>query len=667
MVLVTPFWTCPPSTRMEHVQNPLHCSVLYLPASSEEIQPLKLEDLVVADKAELLFLETVTYPHFPTSSSLPTHVRGLFYAPARLASDSDASESQEVNMKLQRSFKKRIRGSVAVFRCLVPVTGSETMLQAMVPDSIERDTTLADYAKLEAENKFISPGFNFIERELQFPVFYCPLGKYLEPYPIPTPDAVWNCPKWSPKQLVYELFIQIGSKPNYFDATEKDLGIEVLQRTQEDKRFYQKLEIRRVDQDGVEHIEPDVFLSPHGSFSKKTDSQVAAAVDYLQFYHMAWIKRTDPELYAIAEAMLGLGSTEVQNTEKTEKGGKVEFLDTKLDDEVPYDIKKPTIAIWEALVEQSKEDFFGNGTMIKSILKTGNGPFLGISTQVPAWVSVLSYEDDGFYALLSSKLQNVAVGAIHPQIPVVALPSMRIGESAYFWLSEDIVRKNSTNENELFQQVAGKMIIAICIPDSAHPVYSGSAPTLSSISTPLEDRLRFCNQCDQESVTLYKRGFYKLALDHYQIGFAELATSNDALFMNRTLVLRANIEWIPELEAFKAAVIRNRLGVAACCLYIKDWPKHVPNWKILDNATAEGVAACDVVLKLDPHSLIAHRRKTLLLINANKFEEARASLNKWKSMEGVNQKDVDQATLSLTQREKKASDEAFDFAKRIFH
>jgi hypothetical protein len=652
---------------MEQTQNPQEYEVVYLPSSNDPPRVVKVRDLIVGSM-ELVYAETVVYHPESTLQSYPTHVRGLFMATARLKSELVSDEPPTMNLFISRVFKKRFRGHVVAAYCVVPVSADIQVINADINLHVTQDLSIERLSKLENDSKLRSPGFDFIEHELHVSPHYCRLDQYLRPFPIPTPDEKWNHPKWAPKQAVNELFVQLKLKPFYVEAGAKELGEDLFKHTRDAKKFYMKLETRHTDEDGVEHIDPIAHFSQNGPFSTKYESEVAAAVTYLVDYHDAVIQARNPDLYRLGQKLLGESSVEPESDDVDGGGSKPGSSEVDGDSSVPLDIKKPTIGIWERISSVSCIDLFGNGCLIKSVLEEGKGPFLGVTCCVRAWIAVLTEQDDGIYGLMISKLESLVVGAEHPQIPIAALASMRVGESAYFWLHPNIVRNA---DDPLLEDNSKGFILAICIPPHADIQYLSEAITHSKVNTPLEQRVQHCDECNKDAVALYKQRHYKLALDHYQLGLAELFTSNK-LFVDRSRALRTDIQWNESLQAFRDEFIRNRLGVIACCIYIQDreWPHHAPNWKAGKNPLEEGLDACEAILRLEPQHFLAHRRKALLLIRANRFEEAQIQLEITEKLDLAhteeNRKVLQDAKDDLARRIKRSTQEAATISKRMF-
>jgi hypothetical protein len=665
------------SSSVESVQDPSECLVLYVPSSSKVFPHVKYQDLQVEGDFFFVFAEQVLYPPNPTLNSLPTHVRGLFGVKARLPSDLAASNTGEMNSMMMNIWKKRIDGPVALMRCLVPLDNKKNMLGTADMSTIEKDMTYEDYEGLIRLWKTRTAAFDFFDNGLGFSHYNRPLGQYLRPFPIPSPDEKWKHPNWAPKKQVNELCMRIGRKAIHVDASARDIGDKALHFTQIQKKFYTKIELIYTNENNFDEIEPTSYMAQNGPFNTKAESENAACIDFLSEYHDVYLIKSQPDLYNSTRVLLG-EDTALDQTEQNETNqAATSSSSISTDVDVPEAIKRPTIEIWKANSTKSKIDLFGNGTLVKSLLRKGNGSPLGITCTLRVWISILSEGNDGIYSLNSSKFEELTVGGLHPHIPIATLASMCIGESAFFYLSSDIVQNpnllksfpDQHDQLEVMEESRSFMILAMCIPSDAQVKFSGLIPTISNAKTPIEERVRQCKDCHKDAVVLYNHKHYKLALDHYQLGLKELSSKNP-LFIDRTTMLIQNIAWNDELKDFKTEYIRNRLGAAACCLYIEQWPHHNDSWKTGDNSVEEGLLACEAVLHLDAKHFLAQRRKILLLIKGNQFAKARKELAVAESFEEAKRKEnkasLEEARTKLDQREKQHASDETQIAKKMF-
>lgn len=672
-------------------------TILYVPENGEEGKLLASSEVELEGEPLLLFVEQVLYPSEPTLLSFATHVRGVFCYSARLRGESKREEPVKRNVSVSRCWSTDVEGPVALMVSLVSLNADTREIDSKAYECIDKDMTLEELQRLQSLFYGRSPAAAFFSATKKGSTIYNrPLGDYLRPFPMITPDSLWPHTKWQPKMAVNELCTRIGVKARHCSATALDIGSAALSSTQAERKFWTKMEITKEDEDEVTTSIVQSFIPPYGPFQKKAHSECAACVTFLSEYHDTALLNAHPELYHATRSFLEeYAAEEDENLEKedfdtsastSEQGALVlsnKVSSITIDEYVPEDIKRPSLQLWETYSEKSKIDLFGNGMMLKSIVKPGIGVTLGVSCTVRAWLSVVSEEDDGLSVTYISNFEELTVGALNLSIPVPVLCSMRIGEASYFWLHPNIVMNPNrdytaipsadSSEPGIFQTQTEHRpyyLIAIYIPSDTNITFASTFPVACGANSTLARRIQMCADCDAESVVLFKNKHYKIALDFYQIGLKELSIKNDRLFKHGYSVLLNGIEWTEELEPFKKAYIRNRLGAAACCLYIDSWPHHNTSWKHGDSAVEEGVLACDAVLRLEPNNFVALRRKSLLLIKGRSFDTALQTLEiASKCPEATEPSGLAQlksARDELERTQKKDKEDSLKLARKIF-
>lgn len=594
---------------------------LFIPPNEQSSKLVKGSELEWFGEPQLLFAEKLSYPSDLRLVSYPTHLTGLFYASAHLAGQPRPAEPLERNYALSKLWSLQISGPVAFMLSHVTLDANSRTISSSPHRCIVRDMSIEELSRLQSLFNFRSQAEDFIRTVKGIPGYKCTLSDYLRPFPQPSPECVWPHPNWSLKKAVNELCTRLQVKAQHVSATAIDIGSVALEETQARLQFWTKIELTSGDHEGGTSTQLDSFLAPNGPYQKKADSENAACVTFLSDYHDSFMARCDPDLFQRTRSIFSEAGSTARDEENAPK-----TPSTTSSNAVLQEIIEPSWHIWDESSKKSHIDLFGNGVLQKSIIKPGSGISLGVSCSIKAWISVLTRLEDGD-AVVTSKFEQVTVGAAdHQFVPVAALCSMRIGESAYFRFSPN-VGSHVTEVSALDSDQIAPFLIAIYIPLSTSVSFSRSYPVLSTTSSKLTERLDLCDQLTRDASALYRMKQFKIALDHYQIALKELSHKNLDLFKPGLSVLREDLAWTrPELDRFKVTFIKNRLAVAACCLYIDHWPHHNEAWKLGNDATEEGVLACDAVLRVESKNFTALRRKSLLLTKAHRFEEAKECL-----------------------------------------
>ena len=605
---------------MESPKDSLGGVFLFFESSETLPRLLNRSELEWIDLPKLLFAEKVVYPPKLDLNARPTHLHGLFWASCCLKGYERPTEPLTKLVTISKSWAQDIFAPAVFMLSYVTIDAEKRVTSSDARSNISRDMDYHELARLQSCFQMRSPGHAFLQTVKRIPSYYCSLHDYLRPYPTPTAESSWIRSDWPLKKAVNELCTRIGVKVNHVPTTAIDIGASALNETQSLRMFWTKIELTRENADGAMEILPGTFLAQNGPFQKKADSENAACIAFLTDFHDSDLEKNNPDLYF--KARLLLGEAPVADSGLDSNHAPVEASSSDRLSSVPEDIKNPSMESWNRYSLASKIDFFGNGAILKSIVKQGSGLSLGVSCSVTAWVSVLSEGDDKIETIYSSKFEEVTIGAFHDYLPIPTLCSMRIGEAAYFLVSSDLVCNPNLDSAPSNLEKGVSMLIAVFVPSATNISFANNYPIESNESSTLVQRMERCSSCSTDAVALYRSKQYKVALDYYQIGLKEMSYKNLDYFKTGLVVLRSDIEWTVELESFKACFIRNRLGAAACCLYIDHWPHFNDHWKLGSTAIEEGLLACDAVLKLEPKHFVALRRKALLLIKNRDFDSA---------------------------------------------
>lgn len=615
----SPYYTSLLTRAMER-KDPSEDVFLYIESDKTAPKLVKRSDLEWIDHPTLLFAETVVYPPDLHLDALPTRIQGLFYASSRLKGHARPSEPLAINVSLSKSWSNNIFGPVVFMQSCVDIDADKRVVSSDASTNVTRDTTVEELARLQSLFHFRSPGLHFLQTVRGVPSYNCPLRDYLRPFPLPTDNTIWKHAEWPLKKAVNELCTRIGVKANHVPATALEIDATVLDETQRRRMFWTKIDLTRENPGEVTEFLSGTYVASNGPFQKKADSENSACITFLSDYHDSYISQSDPDLYR--RTRLLLGEAPVEDTEIKSEDSPVEASASDGLSSVPEDVKKPSMALWERYSLNSKIDLFGNGSILKSIVKRGSGLSLGVSCTTTAWIAVSTEGDNEMEVIYTSKFEEVTIGAIHEYLPIAALCSMRIGEAAYFLIAADLVCNHNLISASPTLESGAPMLIAVFIPAASNSTFANNYPIESNESSTMKQRVARCSRCSTDAVALYQSKQFKVALDYYQIGLKELSHKNLTCFKSGLSVLRGDIEWTPELDEFKACFIRNRLGAAACCLYIDHWPHFNDHWKLGSTAIEEGLLACDAVLSLERLHFVALRRKALLLIKSRDFEAA---------------------------------------------
>jgi hypothetical protein len=673
-------------------------------------------DLVTFGEAFLVFAWQALFPSNPTLKSHPTHLRGLFGIKAGLKTAPEDVKPR-INSNLRSAWKIDVDGDVALMQCLVPYDPEKKQLVINGMIEIEEDMTQEKLEQLTWQGKIRSPAESFWrasmaskagkssgnEIDLVQSIFCRTLEEYMRPFKLPTHDEKWGLTCWPPKKAVNELCAQLGLRATHLAVARQDIGEEAYVFMEKGKMFYTKLELAKIGVN-MEEILPETFMASTGPFRTKNESQDAACIQFLSDYHDSYIARNNPSLYETAKDLFAAQEEEASEDSDIPTSADSSSPSTTITStsfSIPELVKRPSLDAWKSIPQGTKIDIFGNGNLEKCIVNPGDGPLLGVSCMLRVWVSIRSEGDA--CGLEQARFEEMVIGGMKGAlpIPIACLMSMRVGESALFHISGHIAsqfrplpppREDLTpswlvqdkdedvdNESDVSSSPSTSststsaekpvMMIGLSIPPYCTIVSAHIIPTLASASTPIEPRVQYCKALNQDAVALYNNRHFKMALDYYQLGLRELSVGNP-MFVDRSNILQASFTWSPEYEEFKAEFIRNRLGCAACCLYLEEWPHHVPGWRNEENAIQEGLAAVNSVRRLDPTNFTALRRRALLYLKSNRFEEATEDLIEAAKLPGGSTDEAKRMLAedakNLATRKLKSQREAEEIGKRMW-
>lgn len=610
----------------------------------------------------LLLTDKVFYPKDSTRTSYPSHVSGLFYAGAYLKGESKPVAPLERNHTISRLWSTDIYGPIVFMVGLATLDPVTHEISSDPRNAIVHSMSIAEVQRLHDLFGTKSPASDFWRIAKGVADYNRPLIEFCRPYPVVDSTGAWPYPTWPPKRIAHELCTRIGWKLEHVDADAYDIGERALAVTRQDNMFWTKIKL--VPAEGVlAQAAPSDCVPNHGPFRKKSHSQVAASVIFLGDYHSMHLLRTNPDVYYLLQKF----DLEDGAGETIDNGDADDLLRTdKLKVEVPFPIKNPLEALWKQYSGVAVIDLFGGGQVLKTIVQEGNGRYLGVSCSIKAWISLTSCNnEEGTSEVRLSMPMDVIVGGIHAFIPIPTLCSMRLGEAALFRLSADIIGNLTPPDLNM----KGDAILGIFIPTDAYITSPNTQLIVSTANSNIDERLKHCAACDRDSVALFKMKQFKLALDYYQIGLKELSWKNHDIFAKESNAPHKHIKWTPELEPLKSAFIRNRLGAAACCLYIKSWPHHIASWNCGGSAVEEGTLACNAVLSLESKNFKALRRKALLQINGKNLEEAKKCLDAADECDEAEteggKKELKSARSALLAAHQREADEKKDFGRRL--